>query len=99
MADLDALALGTPVRFKRPLRRACPPATPRRKVWEPDPYMTGTYGGIVVGLRTLSDGETFGGWDEPLTYRPARHYRAVLVVEGLHRKPVLVLPDDVEVIQ
>jgi hypothetical protein len=95
VADLDTLQLGTRVRFKRPLRRVIDVATSaNRKAWEADPYRPGKYGGIVVGLRTLSDGRVvdWGG-----TYRPERHFRAVLVAEGLHRRPVFVLPEDVEV--
>jgi len=95
MSADDRLQLGTRVTFKRPLRRARVLANMNRKVWEPDPWKTGTYGGIVVGLRTLSDGETTD-WESG-SYRPSRHFRAVLVAEGLHRKPVLVLPENVEV--
>jgi hypothetical protein len=96
MADDDNLALGTPVRFKRPLHRVRTLANREQKVWEADPYRAGEYAGIVVGVRTLSDGEVIA-WGAG--YRPERHYRAVLIAEDLHRKPVLVLPEDVEVVQ
>lgn len=95
MKTTDLLQLGTLVRFSRPLQRTLDVATSaNRKVWRADPYRPGEYGGIVVGLRTLSDGEVV---DYAGTYRPERHFRAVLIAEDLHRKPVLVLPEDVEV--
>jgi hypothetical protein len=93
MSDTDLFKLGARVKFTRPLHRTRPLANLRRKVWEPDPWKNGTYAGIVVGVRTLSDGMT-EGWEEN-TYRPERHYRAVLIATDLHRKPVLVLPENV----
>jgi hypothetical protein len=95
--DTAGLELGTPVRFRHPLRRTHVPGDYRAKVWAANPFRRGEYVGIVVGLRTLSDGENLGY--EEITYRPLRHYAAVLVAESLRTRPVFVLPADVEVIR
>lgn len=57
--------------------------------------------GIVIGIRTLSDGNVeFGSNEDGTTqYRPVSHFQAVLVAHSLHRKPVLVLPQDLEVLE
>lgn len=93
MSDTDRFKLGSRVTFTQPLHRTRTLANLRRKIWTPDPWKNGTYAGVVVGLRTLSDGMT-EGWEEN-TYRPERHYRAVLIATDLYRRPVLVLPEHV----
>lgn len=56
--------------------------------------------GIIVGKRTLQEGEANGGtWDEPAYFtrefdRPT--ITAYLVAYSLHRKPVLCLPEQLE---
>lgn len=47
--------------------------------------------GIVVGKRTISDGDTSGGYDEWTVYTPFQHYTEWLVAYDLRRKPVHVL--------
>lgn len=97
----ESLELGTAVRFKRPLRRVLSSSDTGsydRKVWGANPYRHGAYTGIVIGLRTLSDGAV-AYHSDVIVYTPSRHYRAVLIAESLYRRPVLVLPGDVEVIR
>lgn len=54
--------------------------------------------GVVIGIRTLSDGNVdYGGSEDGTQYRPTRHFKAVLVAYSLYRKPVLVLPQDLMV--
>lgn len=102
---MDAVTLGQPVTFTRTLSRRFLPSAPRsRRAWvaedwpgqpEPEPRA-----GIVVGIRTLSDGEVeTWGWDEPATYLPTRTFRAYLVAHHLRRKPVLVLPEHIKVVE
>lgn len=52
--------------------------------------------GIVVGKRTISDGDTSGGYDEWTVYTPFQHYTAWLVAYDLRRKPVHVLSRHIE---
>lgn len=53
---------------------------------------TGSGQGIIIGKRTLSDGDTLYNYDVGNEYRPFRHYTAWLVAYDLRRKPVHVLP-------
>lgn len=88
--------LGQEVLFTRTLRRI---RHPYRRVWSHTTYWNaitsrGPAKGIIVGIRTLSDGTVEGGYyDEPATYRPTRTFTAYLVAYHLRRKPVLVLPE------
>lgn len=44
---------------------------------------------LVIGVRTLSDGEV--DYDEDgRQYHPTKHYKALLVVADLRRKPFFV---------
>lgn len=52
--------------------------------------------GIVVGKRTISDGDTHGGYDEWTEYTPFQHYTAWLVAYDLRRKPLHVLSRHIE---
>lgn len=101
---MTTLPLGQPVRFFETLTRRYQPAAPRSKrVWESDRYhstataATGRAEGIIVGIRTLSDGECDDGYyDNPTIYYPTRTFTAYLVAYHLRRKPVLVLPERLE---
>ena len=71
------------------------------KVWRVNPYLKpGEHpmSGIVVGVRTLSDGAaTWDYADEPIVYHPEVHFTAYLIAYDLHRKPVFLLPESVTV--
>ncbi|MFS0715511.1 hypothetical protein ABC337_04805 [Arthrobacter sp. 1P04PC] len=55
--------------------------------------------GIIIGKRTLANGENqYNGYDEPITFIPKERVTAFLVAFDLHRKPVHVLPEHIEVI-
>lgn len=71
----------------------------RVKRWDPlaMPGLTETEmeTGLVMGRRTLSNGEVRAGYsDEPAQYMGRHYFRAYLVAYDLLRNPVLVLPDD-----
>jgi len=52
--------------------------------------------GIVVGIRTLSNGmANYNGPDEQATYTHTENVPAVLIATHLRRRPVLVPPDAV----
>lgn len=93
------LPLGTRVLFSHPLTRRYLPGSPARKVWEPPLYAEDAnrkHQGVVVGVRTLSDGRThWNGEDEPISYTPDEHFTAYLIAYDLHRKPVHVRPEHV----
>ena len=60
--------------------------------------------GHVIGERTLSDGyqERDTGMHEDGTgvlYSPQRFFKAYIVVYNIHRKPVYVLPEDINLIE
>jgi hypothetical protein len=58
----------------------------------PDPVR-----GVVVGVRTLSDGRNeYHGYDEPILYCPEEHFEAYLVAYDMRRKPVYVLRDNLK---
>lgn len=64
------------------------------KVWEPNPFAARREG-IVVGVRTLSNGErVYIGYEEGLTFAPEEHFTAYLVAFDMRRKPVHVRPED-----
>lgn len=69
------------------------------KVWKPRSYQPNrVVDGFIIGIRTLSNGDvTWGSYDEPTIYYPGEHFTAYLVAFDLRRKPVYLLPDDVEV--
>lgn len=96
---MTPLQLGTRVTFTHTLKRTAPRSGLR--VWDARTYWLvdtarGPVPGIVVGVRTLSDGTADRGWDEPTVYTPTRHFTAYLIAFDLRRKPVLVLPEHVE---
>jgi hypothetical protein len=52
--------------------------------------------GIIVGKRTLSDGEVQYTYDSGVIYRQKSTFTAWLVATDIHRKPVLVWPKDIQ---
>lgn len=51
--------------------------------------------GIIVGKRTLSNGDAHWGYDESSTYTSKESFSAYLIAFDLHRKPVHVLPEHI----
>lgn len=99
--------LGQPVTFTHSLHRRFEGTDPHRrarKVWEPRPVSwtvpgADTLTGILVGMRTLADGEFRDvGWGGPFdvpeqAFVSTHHFTAYLVAYDLRRKPVHVLPE------
>ncbi len=52
--------------------------------------------GIVIGVRTLSDGENAFMGQEGIDYTPTRYFKAYLVAFDMRRKPVFILPEDLK---
>lgn len=68
-----------------------------RKYWHTKQCKSRT--GVLVGMRTLSNG--LRGWidsEEGYDYNPTEYLQAVLVAFDIHRKPVLVPIDAVQVL-
>lgn len=95
--------LGQRVWFKTNLIRritfGIPPGqsrSKRRKEWQRAAYPPPLREGIVIGVRTLSDG--FTDWDEYAghSFTPDTRKRAVLIATALNLKPVYALVEDVE---
>lgn len=103
----DTLPLGQPITFTHSLHRRFHPSAPySRKRWDVKPVLclpfTGPrlgverLDGIVVGIRTLANGELLpGGWEDPDTFRPTEYFTAYLVAYDVRRKPVYVLPEHI----
>ena len=98
---MSGFTLGQRVRYTEHIKR-----TSRR--WEdktkPDRYWTGEYypgarypggEGIIVGKRTLTDGDVINMGEGGSSYQKFRHFTAYLVVSDLRRKPVHVLPEHI----
>jgi len=51
--------------------------------------------GLIVGVRTLSNGVIEWNYEEPIQFFPDLYFTAYLVAFDLRRKPVYLLPDDV----
>lgn len=96
------IALGTRVKFTTPLRRAYEHRMDgdrgsNWKVWKPALSYSGPLAGIVIGVRTLSDGLVFyGSYDEPTSFHPKESFKAALIVTDLKRKPIFVRFDDLQ---
>lgn len=111
--DLKLLELGTRVRFSRYLDRATaeiPGTWDRdRKSWTPSPVSDlvprdglngrGEIAGVIVGIRTLSNGVRVWPVEESMRYVAESYFPAVLIAYDLHRKPVLVLPEHVSLVE
>lgn len=84
-----------PDMFQHPIRE------PFRKKWLKTEWVKrGNHRyGVLVGIRTLSDGTIDWSFDEPVTFYPETYFTAYLVAFDLRRKPVFLLPDDVEVLR
>jgi hypothetical protein len=71
--------------------------TPVRKEWGKTEW--GKRGdvrhGLIIGVRTLSNGVIEWNYEEPIQFYPDLYFTAYLVAFDLRRKPVYLLPDDV----
>lgn len=93
--------LGDRVRITHILRRRSyriPDRGADRKRWEPQ-HRPSANEGIVIGARTLFDGEAVWGYDEPTRFEQTATVKAYLVATHLYRRPVLVLPEHMERIE
>ena len=95
--------LGQRVRFTHALIRVWDDG---KKLWEDIPRAAADEG-IVMGKRTLSNGENeklteFDGYGSFILvgteYRATEHFTAYLIAFDLRRKPVLVRPEHMEVL-
>lgn len=106
---MTAYELGDRVVFTQTLRRLYRPAvansTRSRRIWEASRVWLwelskvnpGGLEGVIVGARTLSDGECDDGfYDDPTVYYPTRTFPAYVVAWKLRRAHVLVLPEHLE---
>ena len=98
----STLDLGTRVRYNYFLLRtrvAGGSSRLDRKVWVPMPIYFGAREGIVVGLRTLSNGTRQWGYeDEPIEYKPTEWLKVALVVSDIRKNADRVLISDLEII-
>jgi hypothetical protein len=98
---MSGFILGQRVRFAEHIKRTA-------KAWhdttKPDRYWTGESWpgarnaggeGIVIGKRTLSDGNVVYLGEEGNAYEQTRHFTAYLIVTSLHSAPVHVLPEHI----
>lgn len=71
-----------------------------KRRWAPVQWNKGYMEGVIVGWRTLSNGDVeYGGWDGTTEFSPTEHFKAYLVAYDMRRKPVYVRPDDLEEIE
>lgn len=97
--------LGKRVKFTTPLRRAHEhrvdgDRSSNWKVWRAALSYTGPLEGILIGVRTLSDGLVYyGNFDEPTSFAPKESFKAALIATSLKRKPVLVRFDDLQAVE
>lgn len=94
--------LGMPVRFRKPMIHKYIPRTGLanpRKEWHPvfgwadDHWVDG----VLIGVRTLSDGDyDYGGGEEQAALYNRTYFTAFLVVRDLRSNPQRVRPEDVE---
>ena len=82
------------VRFDRVLRRTCSNYEDRR-FWQEIP-LSKKLEGVVIGVRTLSEGKVHYIYEEGNYYEHKNNVFALLVVFSPYRNPVYVLPGSVE---
>jgi len=95
--------LGERVLFAHSLERVSKPVSADRRIgrsrirkeWERKRHYGEIRKGIVIGVRTLGDGER--EWDgDGITFSTDHTFRAFIVVTDLRRRPLFVLPADLE---
>lgn len=97
--------LGDRVKYKNGLRRrykALPTLWQSERVWEPVNFVHNhpeDHGeGVVVGIRTLSNGVVTYDAEEGNTYRQKETFQALVIAHSMRSKPVYVRLEDVELI-
>lgn len=100
--------LGLRVRFRNALERRYvsrfdSKTESPRKEWLPATIWGGNADdwrtGIVVGVRSLADGDyDHGGYDEQPHVDNREYFTAILVVEDLRKNPLRCRPEDVELV-
>lgn len=104
MADTK-LTLGARVQFRSQLERVWVPRATmsntlsgqgRAKRWKPQ-FLLEPREGIIIGIRTLSDGIVTNG-DYGMEFSGVNHYPAYLVAYDVRRQPVFVFPQDVDLL-
>lgn len=100
MSAID-IRLGSIVRFNYTLlRRSGSEPDPRRpsrrkytRTWTPQ--LRAVREGVVVGVRSLANGEVEYLGEEGTVFSSTERFRAYLIAFDLYRKPVLVLPEHI----
>lgn len=96
------ISLGKRVKFTTPLRRVYEHRMDgdrgsNWKVWKAALSYAGPLEGILIGVRTLSDGLVYyGSFDEPTSFDPKESFKAALIATDLKRKPFFVRFDDLQ---
>jgi hypothetical protein len=92
------LELGTKVHFDHSKVLWREHLTGGKRRWQSVNWNKGYMEGVIVGWRTLANGRvTYGNdWDGSDQFRPTEHFKAYLVAYDLRRKPVYVLPENLE---
>lgn len=68
-----------------------------RRDWVPNEYVTMWRQGIIIGKRTLQNGQyDFGGYDEQAHLFDISYLSAYLIAYDMRQKPVRVLEDDIK---
>jgi len=95
--------LGMAVQYRQPLRRKYVPRERSstgyaRHEWQHDAYWKEARweDGVIVGVRTVQDGDyDIGGWEEQAFLYNRTYKTAFLIAFDLRQKPVLVAPENV----
>lgn len=92
------MKLGQPVKASAYLIRRAVPKPGRGwgvsgREWQRSTYPEPRTG-VLVGLRTVSDGDRVNLGDDGIAYRATSHHRVALVAFDLNRTPRLVALDD-----
>lgn len=69
-----------------------------KRRWAPVHWSRDQHTGVIVGWRTLANGDVeYGnGYDSGTEFYPTEHFKAYLVAYDMRKKPVYVLPKDLE---
>jgi hypothetical protein len=102
---VSGFTLGQRVRFAEHIKRTAKDwqdhASPDR-YWTGESYPGARYSGgegIIIGKRTLSDGDVMNLGEDGNVYCPTRHFTAYLIVTGLRSVPVHVLPEHITLLE
>lgn len=100
---MEEFTLGQWVEFTHRLRRSYSSSSRYNtwiKAWVVDPLRPAgkPQRGIVIGQRTLSNGENHYLGDDGIQYRPKNYFKVYLISFDMRRNPVYVLPEHIVVI-